>query len=133
MAGVDDLLPEELVLPGPGGEEAPVHLDVPDVGVAGGDEGGEDVAVEEGRPVVLSGVGGVKGAEGDDQEGGAVLPSIHQVGEGLVGVFVTPQTLSKPKPGWQADNKWPHPARTDAVCFYCDLPFACKIRKISFV
>ena len=59
FAGVDDLLPEELVLPGPGGEKAPVHLDVPDVGVAGGDEGGEDVAVEEWRPVVLSGVGGV--------------------------------------------------------------------------
>ena len=104
FAGVDDLLPQELVLPSPGGEEAPVHLNVPDVCVAGGDEGRENVAVEERRPLLLSGVGGVKGAKGDYQEGGAILAGINKVREGLLGVSISPNALSEPEPCRETGN-----------------------------
>lgn len=46
-------------------------------------------------------VSGVEGCEGDDKEGGGVFPSVHQVGEGSLGVAVTPQALDETEPGGQ--------------------------------
>lgn len=43
----------------------------------------------------------VEGCEGDDEEGGGVFPSIHQVREGPLGVTVTPQALDEAEPGRQ--------------------------------
>ena len=124
FAGVDDLLPQELVFPGSGGEEAPVHLDVPDVCVAGGDEARENVAVEEGRPLVFSGVGGVKGAKGYYQEGGAVLPSVNKVRECFLGVSISPNTLSEPEPCRETGNYCNQPPAgvTAEPEFPCPIP-----------
>lgn len=44
---------------------------------------------------------GVEGCEGDHKEGGGVFPSVHQVGEGSLGVTVTPQALDETEPGGQ--------------------------------
>lgn len=44
---------------------------------------------------------GVESGEGDHKEGGGVLPSVDQVGEGSLGVAVTPQALDEAEPGRQ--------------------------------
>lgn len=49
----------------------------------------------------LTSVRGVESGEGDDEEGGGVFPSIHQVREGPLGVSVTPQALDEAEPGGQ--------------------------------
>lgn len=50
----------------------------------------------------LTSVCGVERGKGDDEEGGRVFPSIHQVREGPLGVTVTPQALDEAEPGGQA-------------------------------
>lgn len=47
LVRVDDLLSQEGVLPGVTVEQAPIHLQVPDQGVAGTDDEAADVQVEE--------------------------------------------------------------------------------------
>ena len=42
-----------------------------------------------------------KGREEDNRKGSCIFPSIDKVGEGILGVTVTPHTLSKTKPCWQ--------------------------------
>lgn len=44
---------------------------------------------------------GVERCEGDDEEGGGIFPSIHQVREGSLGVAVTPEALDEAEPGGQ--------------------------------
>lgn len=51
--------------------------------------------------VGLTSVRGVESGEGDHEEGGGVLPSVHQVREGPLGVAVTPQALNEAEPGGQ--------------------------------
>lgn len=41
----------------------------------------------------------VQGGEGDDKEGGGVLPGVDEVREGSLGVPVTSQTLDEAEPG----------------------------------
>lgn len=43
----------------------------------------------------------IEGCKGDDEEGGGIFPSIHQVWESPLGVAVTPQALDETDPGGQ--------------------------------
>lgn len=54
------------------------------------------------KQALLTFVSVVESSEGDHKEGGGVFPSIHQVGEGSLGVTVTAQALHEAEPGWQA-------------------------------
>lgn len=54
-----------------------------------------------GQNVNITSVRGVESGEGDHEEGGGVLPGVHQVREGPLGVSVTPQALDEAEPGGQ--------------------------------
>lgn len=51
--------------------------------------------------VALTSVRGVEGGERDHEEGGGVFAGVDQVGEGPLGVAVTPQALDEAEPGGQ--------------------------------
>ena len=61
-----------------------------------------------GRP---TSVRAVERGEGHDEEGGGVLPCVHQVGEGALGVAVAPQALDEAHPGGETLDDGPHAVR----------------------
>lgn len=56
-------------------------------------------------------VRGVQRGEGDDKEGCRILPSVHQVREGPLGVTVTPQALDEAEPSGQTLDDGAHTVR----------------------
>ena len=64
-------------------------------------------------------VRGVQRGEGDDEEGGGIFPSVHQVGERPLCVSVAPQTLDEAEPGGQALDDGAQPVRVAVAHVTC--------------
>ena len=53
----------------------------------------------------------VERGKGHDEEGGGVLPGVHQVREGALGVAVAPEALDEAHPGGETLDDGPHAVR----------------------
>lgn len=104
-AWVNNLLSEKCVLSGILVEQAPVHLQVPCKRVARADSLTDDPSVCEWiieRAVVLRAVKVPQRGEQNDEKRRGILSSVHQMRKCLARVSVTPKTLRKTEPSWQA-------------------------------